>query len=316
MANMVDAVLAKGIVFVSRWLGVVVLVVFILGRVAAASARRLGSTRSTSAGRLPPMGQQFLDPTVQLRRQSGKHVLEVGRDKPHTALHTAGDMFWWLTRGVPEGRMPGFELQMSTDDRWDAVNFLRAFSAGFQARILTTAVEPGKPWLGPPDFDFSTTTGSPEALKDYRDRQTVLLVFYSWPGSRARLDQLAQSYPALRSRNTEVLAIPLPGTVGSPPAGLPYPTVGDGSENSLHPSQFLVDFRFRLRFGAKTGKACLVDVARRLVLIEPNPRSLPSPSTLPSPAAQCPFHVTSMVLTFVRSIERYCGRTYGLGLQV
>lgn len=105
--------------------------------------------------------------------------------KPHTALHTAGDMFWWLTHGMPEGRMPGFELQMSTDDRWDTVNFLRAFSAGFQARILTTAVVPGKPWLGPPDFDFSTTTGSPATLKDYRDRQTVRLVFYSWPGSRA-----------------------------------------------------------------------------------------------------------------------------------
>ena len=78
MANMVDAVLAKGIVFVSRWLGVVVLAVFILGRAAAASARHLGSTRSTSAGRLPPMGQQLLDPAVQLRRQSGEHVLEVG----------------------------------------------------------------------------------------------------------------------------------------------------------------------------------------------------------------------------------------------
>ena len=75
MANLMDAVWAKAVVFAARWLGVVVLVVFILGRAAAASARRLGST---SAGWLPPMGQQLLDPTVQLRRQSGEHVLEVG----------------------------------------------------------------------------------------------------------------------------------------------------------------------------------------------------------------------------------------------
>ena len=69
---------AKAKVFAARWLSVVVLVVFVLGRAAAASARRRGSSRSTSAGWLPPMGQQLLDPTVQLRRQSGEHILEVG----------------------------------------------------------------------------------------------------------------------------------------------------------------------------------------------------------------------------------------------
>ena len=28
--------------------------------------------------------------------------------EPHTALHTAGDIFWWLTHGKPPGVMPGF----------------------------------------------------------------------------------------------------------------------------------------------------------------------------------------------------------------
>ena len=77
MASMAD-VWAKAAAVASRWLGVAVLAVFILGRAAAASARRRGSSRSTSAGRLPPMGQQLLDSAVQLRRQSGEHVLEVG----------------------------------------------------------------------------------------------------------------------------------------------------------------------------------------------------------------------------------------------
>ena len=27
---------------------------------------------------------------------------------PHTAEHTAGDMFWWLTHGIPAGGMPPF----------------------------------------------------------------------------------------------------------------------------------------------------------------------------------------------------------------
>ena len=57
--------------------------------------------------------------------------------EPHTALHTAGDMFWWLTRGIPQSGMPAFSAELTGQDRWDVVNFLRAFSEGFQARILT-----------------------------------------------------------------------------------------------------------------------------------------------------------------------------------
>jgi hypothetical protein len=65
-------------VFASRWLGVVVLTVFVVGRSAAVSARRWASTWSTSAGRLPPVGQQLLDPAVQLRRHAREDVLQVG----------------------------------------------------------------------------------------------------------------------------------------------------------------------------------------------------------------------------------------------
>ncbi|OGB13549.1 MAG: hypothetical protein A3E51_20785 [Burkholderiales bacterium RIFCSPHIGHO2_12_FULL_67_38] len=152
--------------------------------------------------------------------------------EPHTALHTAGDIFWWLTHGKPAGGMPGFESKMSVEERWDMVNFLRAFSAGFQARILTPSVVPGKPWLAPPDFNFITTAGTSTALKDYRERQAVLLVFYALPLSQARLDQLASSYAALRTRNTELLAIPLPDTRGLPPVELPYPQVSDGAHGA------------------------------------------------------------------------------------
>ncbi|WP_114970871.1 c-type cytochrome [Rhodoferax ferrireducens] len=152
--------------------------------------------------------------------------------EPHTALHTAGDLFWWLTHGKPAGGMPGFESQMSVEERWDMVNFLRAFSSGFQARILTPAVVPGRPWLAPPDFDFTTTVGTSAALKDYRERQAVLLVFYTLPMSQARLDQLTRSYAALRARNTEVLALPLPDTRGPPPDALPYPQVSDGAHGA------------------------------------------------------------------------------------
>lgn len=72
MANMVDAIWSKAAAFAGRWLSVVVLIVFIFARAAAASVRRQGSSRSSSAGRLPPVGQQLLDAAVQLRGQLGE----------------------------------------------------------------------------------------------------------------------------------------------------------------------------------------------------------------------------------------------------
>jgi putative copper resistance protein D len=152
--------------------------------------------------------------------------------EPHTALHTAGDMFWWLTHGIAAGGMPGFESTMTVEDRWDVVNFLRAFSAGYQARVLMPSVAPGKPWLAAPDFNFTTVAGTSAALKDYRERQAVLLVFYALPASQARLDQLTQSYAALRARNTEVLAIPLPDSDGALAGTLPYPQLADGAHDA------------------------------------------------------------------------------------
>jgi putative copper resistance protein D len=135
--------------------------------------------------------------------------------EPHTALHTAGDIFWWLSHGRPEGGMPGFSEVLSVEQRWDLVNFLRAFSAGHQARILTAAVAPGQPWLGPPDFDYDTTAGQPGSLSGQRGQGSVLLVFYAPQGSAARLQQLAQSYPQLRERHAEVLAVPWPQALGA-----------------------------------------------------------------------------------------------------
>lgn len=150
--------------------------------------------------------------------------------EPHTALHTAGDLFWWLTHGKPRTAMPGFAQEMTEEERWDMVNFLRAFSAGFQARILTPQVVPGRPWLGPPDFDFVTRSGLTAALKEYRGRKSVLLVFYSQLFSAKRLVELARVYPQLQSSGTEVIAIALPGATSS--LSLPFSVVTDGAQEA------------------------------------------------------------------------------------
>lgn len=95
---------------------------------------------------------------------------------PHTALHTAGDMFAWITNGMPSGAMPGFSKTLSEQDRWDLVNFLRAFSQGFQARLFDIQVVPNQPWLGAPDFYLSGMDGNLSQLKTIRGRPALLLI--------------------------------------------------------------------------------------------------------------------------------------------
>lgn len=128
--------------------------------------------------------------------------------EPHTALHTAGDMFWWMTHGFPESGMPGFAEQLDEQSRWDMINFLRAFSQGFQARIIGTSVAPNAPWLGAPNFYFESDAGQTGELKDYRERSNVLLVFLpDGEAGNARAEQLAASAEALRAERTEILLI-------------------------------------------------------------------------------------------------------------
>jgi copper resistance protein D len=149
----------------------------------------------------------------------------------HTNDHTAGDIFWWLTRGVGNV-MPGFDAALSEDDRWDVINFLRALSAGEASRSLTEIDEPERRHLTAPDFAFATGPAQSN-LKDYRGRQPVLLVLFSLPASRARLAQLSQSYNDLRSFNAAVIAVPMDGGEkilsrigGSPPILFPVATEG------------------------------------------------------------------------------------------
>src|SRR5206468_2104965 len=36
---------------------------------------------------------------------------------PHTAQHTAGDLFWWLSNGIPTAGMPAFSRELSEEQR-------------------------------------------------------------------------------------------------------------------------------------------------------------------------------------------------------
>lgn len=129
--------------------------------------------------------------------------------EPHTALHTAGDMYWWLEHGIQPSGMPGFADVLGDEDRWDVINFLRAFSQGFQARVLSPSIVSERPWLGAPGFYLDGNDDKASELKDFRERSNVLLVFPD-PGqelSLARMRELSSGVDRMLTNGLVVLVI-------------------------------------------------------------------------------------------------------------
>ena len=124
----------------------------------------------------------------------------------HVALHTAGDIFWWITNGRPP--MPAFGDRLDADARWHLINYLRALSAADAARLLGPSVEPEMPWLVAPDFTFAVGPEYAHSLRDYRGRKIVLLVLYTLPASYPRLVELSEAHGALSTLEVEIVAVP------------------------------------------------------------------------------------------------------------
>jgi putative copper resistance protein D len=154
------------------------------------------------------------------------------------ARHTAGDLYWWITHGVPTAGMPAIGRSLSDEARWDLVNFLRAMSAAEAASAMGPSVDSGRPWLVAPDFTFGVGPMPPRTLRDYRGRRLVLLALYSLPTSRPRLEQLAQQYELLGVLGAEVIAVPRDADpqairrLGAEPRIL-FPIVTEGAEDIL-----------------------------------------------------------------------------------
>jgi putative copper export protein/mono/diheme cytochrome c family protein/peroxiredoxin len=124
----------------------------------------------------------------------------------HAASHTAGDLYWWLSHGVKETAMPGFEQSLTEDERWDLINYLRALSNGERARSLAPVTETDA-WLVAPDFAYETNRGETKTLKDQRGNKIVLLVLVSLPESRERLAQLDKMAARLTSAGVEIILV-------------------------------------------------------------------------------------------------------------
>lgn len=158
--------------------------------------------------------------------------------EPHTAMHTAGDFFHWLTYGRFNGIMPAFGEKFSEEERWDLLNFLHANARGYQSRIITPRILPEQPFMATPNFSYTAHDGSSGTLKDYRGKQGLLLILFSWPDSRVRLDQLRTASTAIIEKNTAILAVPMtdvpPDEFATTVRNMPFPVVTQGAREISH----------------------------------------------------------------------------------
>jgi len=152
--------------------------------------------------------------------------------EPHTAMHTAGDFFHWLTYGRFNGVMPAFGEKFSEEERWDLLNFLHANSRGYQSRIITPRILPEQPFMATPNFSYTAHDGSSGTLKDFRGKQNLLLVLFSWPESRVRLDEMRAASTTITAKGTSILAVPMTDLpfdeLSSIAQGMPFPVVTQG----------------------------------------------------------------------------------------
>jgi putative copper resistance protein D len=151
-----------------------------------------------------------------------------------TSRRHAGELFWLVSHGIPAREMPGFERRLTEPQRWDVINYIRAFGAAEASKSLGGQIEPERPWMIAPDFTVAVGPLAPGALRDYRGRRLVLVVLYTLPSSRPRLAELARIYDVLWVTGVEVIAVPTQASpdaiaeLGASPPML-FPVVTDGT---------------------------------------------------------------------------------------
>ncbi|MGO8917454.1 MAG: copper homeostasis membrane protein CopD [Stellaceae bacterium] len=170
----------------------------------------------------------------------------------HIFGHSDGDLFWWISEGIPAGGMPGFAGIVTERGRWDVINFVRARAAAAQPLALQPEVTPG-PAPPAPDFIFERG-GRQETLRQALAQTPVLLVLYRLPASLPRLQRLAAAESALAAAGLGLLAVPIdaPAEDAESAARLPDFAVVTGADTAAAyalfagadgtgPSEFLID---------------------------------------------------------------------------
>jgi putative copper resistance protein D len=133
----------------------------------------------------------------------------------HGSSHRVGELFWWISHGIPGTPMPAFAPSLNDREVWELVQFVRAQSDAAAATALTSRAEPWLYAIAAPDFTFEVAGKGQESLQQAQGNPVTLLVLYTLPKSLPYLRALAAETSAFRAIGLRVIAMPLPGTANA-----------------------------------------------------------------------------------------------------
>lgn len=108
----------------------------------------------------------------------------------HLFAHKVGEMYWWIGNGKG-GVMPGFADKLTSNQRWDLINFLLARAAGDLTQ--TTGSHISTATSAPvPDFAFERGANQ-NTLSQMLKSGPVVLVLFASNAPRARLELLSKT---------------------------------------------------------------------------------------------------------------------------
>jgi putative copper export protein/mono/diheme cytochrome c family protein len=165
----------------------------------------------------------------------------------HFWAHSDGDLFWYISHGIraPDGgiTMPGFSGSLSSEARWDLIDYLRAHNAGISMRTTGRWSHP----LPVPQFDMTCEWGRTINADDLRGH---MLRVVSVSGEEVPMPVP----PTATDIKTIILSrgggpVPTPGAcvASEPQAWAAFAILLDVSSDALAGEQVLVDQNSWLR---------------------------------------------------------------------
>ncbi len=176
----------------------------------------------------------------------------------HLWAHEDGELFWWLTHGIeaPEGgmAMPGFAGQLSPDDRWALIDYIRANNAGVSFHDTNAWPVP----VQSPDFTMVCPGGRDLQAADLRGS---VLHIVAMPGADAPVPPKPEqaSAPVVTILMTDGGPAPhATDCVSTDPAvWAAYATLSGMTTEGLAGTQFLVDPNGWMRAAQRPGEGTL-----------------------------------------------------------
>jgi putative copper export protein/mono/diheme cytochrome c family protein len=166
----------------------------------------------------------------------------------HLWGHSDGELFWWLSQGIDAPRgglaMPGFAAELSDDQRWDLIDYLRGHNAG----LAHDATGQWSPAIRAPDFTVTCTGRHHTTLNDLRGKVVRIVFADQAPpptmSAQTGIDVVTIAIPSELARLTPAAGL---CTASDPSIRIAYSVVSGLAPADLPGMQFLVDTNGWLR---------------------------------------------------------------------